>query len=232
MLKTLLVVLLFIFICLNPLSIHAQLQTDSNTVITSVGTPTTGVAPVIEDANLRQALIDKYGITMNGFDTTHLRWTWEKLHEINNPNFTSLLNGSLIQATSGISSQDGCFNGLTSLRMGQYQPELFFKFILIHELSHIIQSCTPREKSKVVEHANAYASEGAISYYAANTQTCTGLTNNANEDYADTLAYYFNSAAGFSSGPNSCIPANLKAPPNPIYTGNAFPLHRAVAESI
>jgi hypothetical protein len=169
---------------------------------------------------------------MNGFDATHLRWTWEKLHEVNDTSFPSLLDGSVIQATSGLSSQVGCFNGGTSLNLGQYNPEPFFKFILIHELAHIIQACVPREKSKVIEHANAYSSEGPISYYSGNTLTCNGLNNGVNEDYADTLAYFFNPSAGYSSGPSACVPADQKNPPNPYFPVNNFPSHLNVAESL
>ncbi len=212
---------------------HAQLKTTSNTVTTNIGTPPSTTAPNVEDTNLRQALIDTFGITMNGFDTTHLRWTWEKLHETNNTTFPSLLRGSIIQAQpSGISSQVGCFGGEVSLYLGQYQGEAFFKFILIHELAHIAQKCPLREQNRVVEHANALAREGYIAYYPANTVLCVGGDNGVNEDYADTLAYYFNPNAGFSSGPLSCTgPAGQNAPPNP-YLGGKFPLHKAVAESL
>lgn len=230
-LKLTLITLLLITICTFPSYVHAQLRTNSNVVSTKVGTPSTD-APPVDDANLKQALIDTFGITMNGFDSTHLRWAWEKLHEMNDTTYPSLLQGTVVQATSGISSQVGCFGGGTSLNLGQYVPEAFFKFIIVHEFGHVIQACTPREKSKVVEHANAFATEGAISYYSGHTQSCTGLTNGANEDYADTLAYYFNPAAGSSSGPGTCLPPDQVNPPNPYFVQNSFPLHLSVAKSL
>ncbi|MBP7832793.1 MAG: peptidoglycan DD-metalloendopeptidase family protein, partial [Candidatus Levybacteria bacterium] len=63
MLKTLLVVLLFIFICLNPLSIHAQLQSDSNTVTTRVGNPiiTDSGWPVQDRSMITQGTRGPYG---------------------------------------------------------------------------------------------------------------------------------------------------------------------------
>jgi hypothetical protein len=229
--KILILIISIVLLQASIVFVQAQFRTDSNTVTTRIGNPST-TAPPVENSSLRQTLIDKFGITMNGFDSDHLRWTWVKLHEINNPNFTGLLNGSVIQATSGLSSQVGCFGGGTSLNLGQYVPENFFKFILIHELSHIVQACSKRSDSKVVEHANAYAAEGPISYYAGHTLQCTGLNNGQNEDYADTLAYYLNPSAGFSSGPKSCLPAEENNPPNPLFSGSSFQLHLNVAISL
>lgn len=227
-------IVLIITVCLllgyTTAGVHAQFRTDSNTVTTTVGTPPAsgdGTVPPAE-GGYKQALQDTYGINMNGFDENHLKWTWEKLHEINSPSFTSLLRGSNIEATSGLSEQVGCFSG-TTLRLGQYQPEAFFKFILIHELGHIIQSCQPRAQSKYVEHENAFASEGPISYYSGHTEICTGGSNHLQEDYADTLAYYFNPNAGFASGPSAC-PGIIANPPNPYTVG--FSQHKAAAAGL
>lgn len=227
------IILLFLalIVSLFPSPSYAQLRTYSNTVRTLVGNPPTD-APPVDDADLRQALIETFGITMNGFDTIHLRWVWEKLNEINDTSFPGMLRGSRVEAVSGGSSQVGCFGGEVSLYLGQYAGEAFYKFLIIHEFGHIIQACQPREKSKIVEHANAQTKEGFISYYSGRTLQCTGLNNGVNEDYADTLAYYFNPSAGFSSGPSACIPASEKSPPNPFFVQNAFPLHLNVAKDL
>lgn len=226
--KTICVLLILVCACSIPTFAQTTLTTTSKTVTTQVGSPSGsnggGVVPPAT-GGYGKALFDTFGITMSGFDDTHLQWTWEKLNEINNPSFTSLLNGSAVEATTGLSEQIGCFNG-TSLRLGQYTPEAFFKFIIIHEFGHIIQNCQPRIKSRSIEHENSYASEGPISYYSKNTELCTGLSNHLQEDYADTMAYYFNPDAGLSSGPSKC-PGIIANPPNP-YINGGFTEHRAV----
>lgn len=229
--KIIILIFTLFFLYFGVTQIQAQLRTESNAVTTTVGTPSTPGGGVIPPApnGYRRELIDRFGIKMDGFDETHLRWTWEKLNEINNPSFTSLLRGASVVATSGLSEQIGCFNG-TSLRLGQYQPEAFFKFIIIHEFAHVIQNCQPRSRSRFVEHQNAFSIEGPISFYSGNTVLCTGLSNQLQEDYADTMAYYFNPGAGFSSGPSSC-PGITANPPNPYLSGG-FAQHKAAASSL
>jgi hypothetical protein len=209
-------------------SSHAQLQTDSNTIRTRVGNPAVGTAPE-PPQDIRQGLIDTFGVTMNGFDQDHLRWTWERLWEVSHTKFTGLIRGSRVEATSGLSSQVGCFGGGTTLNLGQYAPREFFKFIVLHEFGHVIQSCHPRSVSNQVAQQNAFATEGGISYYATNAGSCTG-SNSLNEDYADMIAYHLDRIAGFSSGPGGgrCGPSN---PPNP-YEGSGFGLHQEAARGV
>lgn len=224
--NSILILLLTIF--LTPL-VYAQLQTDSNTVRTRVGDPKE--APILTNIpsppqDIRQGILETFGVTMNGFDQDHLRWTWERLWEISQTKFTELIRGSRVEATTGLSTQVGCFGGSVSLYLGQYQPREFFKFIILHEFAHIIQACHPRSVSFQIEQQNAFSQEGAVSYYAANASSCSG-SNSYNEDYADMLAYYLDVAAGLSSGPKGCGASN---PPNPYING--FGTHKEVAGRI
>lgn len=206
--------------------VFAQLQTDSNSVKTRVGNPPVGTVPA-PPQDIRQGIIDTFGVTMNGFGQDHLAWTWERLWEVSNTKFVGLIKGSRVEATTGLSSQAGCFGGGTSLYLGQYTSREFFKFILLHEFGHVIQACHPSGISNHFAQKNAFAVEGAISYYAQNAAACTG-SSSLSEDYADMIAYYLDSSAGFSSGPGggNCGPAN---PPNP-FTSGGFSSHKSAAK--
>ncbi len=177
----------------------------------------------------RQAIIDKFGVTMDGFDERHLNAAWEKISETSNTNFPSLIKGAKIQAISqNTSSWTGC-EGVTSISLGQYEPLPFFKYIFTHELGHYIQNCKTRSISKSQEHEAAYSQEGPISYYAANAPLCTG-SSNLPEDYADMISYYLNPAAGFST--TSCGGRSPTSPPNPLYVAPIKILHYNVARDI
>lgn len=206
--------------------VFAQLQTDSNTIKTRVGNPPVGTVPD-PPQDIRQGIIDTFGVTINGFDQDHLRWIWERLWEVSNTKFVGLIRGSRVESTTGLSSQVGCFGGGVSLYLGQYTPREFFKFILLHEFGHVIQACHPRGINNQFAQQNAYAVEGAISYYAQNSASCTG-SSSLGEDYADMIAYYLDRSAGFSSGPGGgkCGPTD---PPNP-YSGGGFPAHTNAAK--
>jgi len=182
--------------------------------------------------DIRQGLIDSFGITLNGFDNEHLQWFWNLFWSTSNTNFPKLTSGITIQANgySGISEMIGCSPGFVNVNLGQYSPEAFFKFIATHEIGHYIQACKPANETKIVEQRNAHDSEGALSEYASNTARCfPGWNNNYNEDYADMIAYYLHPSAGLSSGPSSCGLTNN--PQNPFSTGK-FPLHLSIAEEI
>lgn len=221
-------IFLIIILFSSALAPVAFAQQSTDTVRIRFGNPKTqGVPAPPPPSDIRQGIIEKFGITMNGFDQNHLLWSWERLHEAGD-GFTRHLRGTKIQATNGISSQLGCFNGETSLWLGQYQPREFFKFIFLHELAHVFQACNPRSVTKQIEQVNAYAREGGISFYAQNATRCISGVTNQNEDYADMIAYYLDRSAGFASGPKSCGgPSN---PPNPYDAG--YPLHLEVVKSI
>lgn len=199
----------------------AHAQTKSNKVIYNVGnppSPSAGVSPSLGNAppppaDIRQGIIDQFGITMNGFDQAHLQLAWEKFWEIAPTKYISLIRGSKIIALgyTGGSRQVGCFGGATSVELVQYNGQ-YFKFILTHELGHVIRNCNPRNVTKYDDHVNAVSKEGAVSYYGGNATKCTG-SDNYSEDYADMITYYVNNLAGYATA--ICDPN--QSPPNPYY---------------
>lgn len=186
---------LTIFALFIPLTIYAADSTQSNTVITQFGnapqdqkpktsSPRSIVAP--PEGDLREVLINTFGITMNGFNQKQLQWAWEKLTSVQQTNFTSLTRGTVMTATSGsISSQTGC----RTVNLGTYNDETVFKVTLNHELGHIIYWCNENPQNKKSEHQDAFNKEGGITGYAANP--CYG-TSGLTEDYAEMVAYYLN----------------------------------------
>lgn len=212
--KILIVFSIICFIISSSAAIYAQ----SSSVRTRVGEPVISTtAPVINPSQLQSAIQEEFGINMIGFTEQHLQWAWEQLWAVSDTNFKDLVQGSTIVATCGGSgcgsSQVGCFNE-TSVNLGQYQPASLFKFILIHELGHVIHNCQPRDKIRWQDIINAAASEGAVSYYGGNAPSCTG-SDNFSENYADVVAYYLSPSAGLSS--SSCGNRAPQSPPNPFW---------------
>lgn len=207
-------------------------QGKSNCVITKVGNPT-GPTPFCQADDLRQVIIDDFGVTMNGFEDKFLQWALEIFQASSDTNLSSLINGATVEANCiGCGGkQVGCKNE-TSIYLEPYDSSAaYFKFILIHELGHFIRNCQPREISKYNQHINAIYIDQYISYYAENASSCADTTSNS-EDYADTIAYYINPESGHVSGPTSC-PTTGRTPPNPLF--DLIPVkteHLSVAQQI
>lgn len=182
-------------------------------------------APTIADAGLYQGIKDKFGVSMIGFDFTHMRWVWEKLWDLSNTNFVKFINGTVIQNTNSSSSEQvGCPGAAVSVYLGQYD-EILFKYALTHELGHVIRNCNPSYVSFYTDHLNAFNREAGVTYYANNAPSCTG-SDNTSEDYAEMTALYLN--------PNANIQMVRCAPSNTKYTNlrTDFPLHYNVARSV
>ncbi len=201
------------------------------TVKTKVGNPSEDVNSTecnspLPSGDIQQSIKDQFGITMNGFDQTHLQWAWEKFCGSANTKFNQLVKGSTIEAIAGLSQQIGCFKG-TSVQLGQYQPKALFQFILTHELGHVIRNCHPRNIILYSKHIEAYNSEGAVSYYGGHAAACTG-SDNLSEDYADMIAYYVNPEAGIATV--KCAPN--ATPPNPYFVAKDKPAHHNVVKGV
>jgi lysophospholipase L1-like esterase len=191
----------------------------SNCVITKVGNPI-GSPPPCPVGDLRQAILDEFQVTMNGFDESHLQWTREAFLAASDTNFPSLIAGATIEARcSDCGSQRvGCQEDDVSIYLGQYDTSAaYFKFILTHELGHFIHACNPRSVSGYTQHLNAIYLDGPISYYAGHAAQCT-LSDNNSEDYADMIAYFLNPMSGHVSGPLDCEPD--RNPLNPLFQLN------------
>lgn len=184
-------------------------------------------APSIDPTNLRQAIIDRFGITMNGYSNKHLQWAWEKFWNVSNTNFIPLVRGSRATAISGdISRQLGCVNNTKGLggiiELSPYVNETVFKVILIHELGHVVYWCNEDPKTFRTEHVNALGVEGGVTGYG--DKPCYG-SSRVTEDYPETIAYYL------SPGVPEQTPCNRRVGQIP-YANGKFPLHYNVARSI
>lgn len=206
-----------------------EVATDYQNCKPTTTTPATAgqlpVAPNIDTSNLRQSIIDKFGITMNGYDNDHLKWVWEKLWEVSNTNFIKFVRGSVIVADSD-SRQINCPGAAVAVYLNPY-PEALFKYGLIHELGHVVRNCGQSSGNFYAEHLRAHNKEGGVTYYANNAPKCTG-SDDISEDYAEMIALYLN--------PNANIQMVKCATDAGItkYTNlkNEFPLHYNVAKSV
>lgn len=190
----------------------------SQTETTSLGSRPQ--APDIDSVNLRQAIIDGFGITMNGFSPQQLQWAWEKFWDVSKTNFINLTKGTAIEAASGtISEQIGC----RSVRVGSaFSEPTLFKIVLTHELSHVIYWCNNDSLSRRSEHHNVFSQEGGVTGYGASG--CLGTPPHT-EDYAEMIAYYLNK--GVVEQTARCN--NRGQIP---FDGVKFPLHLNLARTI
>lgn len=189
--------------------------------------PGSGVHPQAPQSpsDIRQGIIDQFGITMNGFDNQHLQWAWEKFWEVSNTNFDELVKGAKIDVTSVSNTQQvGCPPALTAI-IGQFPEETAFKHILTHELGHAIRNCPGRAQAQETAYLNAHSKEGGVSYYGENAKTCTG-SDSLSEDYAEMIAFYLNPGTPVASY-LKCLPYSQNK-----YTESSFPLHYQVARDI
>lgn len=171
---------------------------------------------------LRRDIIDKFGISFDGFDTQHLQWAWEKLWNVSNTKFPALIKGTNIKSIPGIFSyQRSCTSagGSPYVELVPAGNKAGFQFVLIHELGHVIQRCRPTQ-ANIDNQIAAFNSEGGVSYYASAATLCHKDANNLWEDYADMIAYYLNPNFGVEEG--SCIA--VAGNPNP-FISNTKPLH-------
>ncbi len=190
--------------------VFAQQTIQSNQFVTKVGdpqgpppntsSPGSGVktsAPP-SPANLRQAIIDKFGIELNGFSDQELNWAWEKFWDISHTNFFNLVKGRIVNRTSGPGESSGVSG--CSIEFSYYTDQTLFNVVLIHELGHVIQNCTPDTKSLDSEHSKVYANGanpltgyGNAKNFSPNgvALSCFGYTA-AGENYAEMITYYLN----------------------------------------
>lgn len=212
-------------------------QFKSNSVITRVGeapmdqkpgggggTPG-GPRPEAPDPgpNVRAAIIEKFGITLNGFSDQYLRYAWEKFWEVSNTNFISLVKGSVINITSPANTQQVGCGAPASVLLGQFGDGNQWKHVLIHELGHVVRNCNNASTIQRQEHINAFNSEKGVSDYGNKAPSCTG-SDNLSEDYAEMIAYYLN--PGYKVSTVRCFPAQ-----NPDMETN-FPKHFEVARKV
>lgn len=226
--------LLLLLILFSPLSAYAQSQ-QSGEVTTRVGNPTGGGStdhpnPPEYPEDLASAIKSKFGITPVGFDQQHLKWIWEKLWDVSNTNFDTLVFGTTVNAIQGNGSQQvNC----RTIELSNTYPEEVFKVVFTHEMGHIIRNCSSKEDAHYSDHLQARTNEGPVTNYAKTA--CTYIDEQRglhptqwdyeSEDYAEMIAYYLNPNAQQQTA------ACASRGPNP-YTNGDHPLHFSVAQSI
>ena len=105
-----------------------------------------------------------------------------------------------------------------------------FKFILSHEIGHVLYYSNTRELMKVAEFENAWAKEGGLSPYSGPYYGGQGgcPTKGMAEDYAELVAYYYNPTQGGKTG--ACD--SRDNPKNSLFQDDHFPLHLEVAKQV
>ncbi len=163
----------------------------------AAATATRPTPPSPPTSDIAQAIQNKFGIVMQGFNDQQLKWGWEKFWEISNTNFSSYVTGKAVIRHSDPNTEFSSFTGNctpTESNPNVYlkpSDEKIFKHILIHELGHIMLGCNTPEVVGQAEHQQALQKEGSVSIYADNPQACvSGTAYRINEDYAETVSYY------------------------------------------
>lgn len=189
-------------------NVFAQQTIQSNQFVTKVGDPQgpppntsplgsgTKTSAPPAPANLRQAIVDKFGVELNGFTDQELNWAWEKFWDISHTNFFNLVKGTKIGRTTGSSGVREC-----TVEFSYYTDKTLFNVVLLHELGHIMQNnCFATDaQSRYTEHNTVYGNGQnpvtgygvAKSYAGGVAQSCYDLPANG-ENYAEMIAYYLN----------------------------------------
>lgn len=211
-------------------STYAAYRTDSNEVRVGFGGPPdlapgggNGAVPDQRPSNYRQALIDEFGITMNGFPESNYQWAWEFMHRVSNTRFPEYAAGTVVGVDDSGSHMTGC---KTIFLRSTYQTYELFIPIFAHEIGHVVFHCTPGGNAGLrAQHLAALEAEGPLTPYSQNLcyYDSPGAYERETENFAEIIAYYLNpglvAVTGCGSGPNP-------------FAGGAHPRHFEVARSI
>lgn len=228
-----LIVVLFICLCLSCVSAQvasAAYRTDSNEVRVGFGGPPenaygggSGTIPDVRPSDYRQALIDEFGIVMNGFPASNYQWAWEFMHRVSNTRFPEYASGTVIGVDNSGSHMTGC---KTIFLRSTYPSYEFFTPIFAHEIGHVVYHCTPGGSASLrAKHLAALEAEGPLTPYSQNLcyYSNPGSYERESENFAETISYYLNPESDTVTG---CGTAS-----NP-YLGGAHPRHFEVARNI
>lgn len=152
------------------------------------------IPPNIADSELKQAILDQFGINMIGFGTEYLRYAWEKFWDISNTKFFQHLKnrtrakGTIIDVRqAGGSQQFACGESETDITLQQAGrggkfDKTTFTTILLHELGHILYWC--------VSDADSYRSDHDKLYVEIKGMTGYGRAVDTTENYPEMITYY------------------------------------------
>lgn len=201
-------------------------------------------APPPNLATIREDIKNKFGITTSDTNTAlsyprkllwedkHLTWIWEELWEVSNTNLFSLVQGTTLENNNNEGSSM-TWPDKRLVRINPEDNEDHFKYLLLHELGHIVGGNSPYKTYWNTDFDRAYKSEGGISHYARTADTCAPIRNvstetrRKDEDFAEMIAYYLNSNQKsyykLCPGDTDSIIPDLKS---------RYPLHYQVAAKI
>ena len=155
------------------------------------GAQVSGPAASSDKQQLKNDILAKFGVDMDlSFSYEYLKWTWEKLWNVSNSKFLSLVRGDSNRIIT-IARSDGSINlqvSCTQVNMsgassaGSLYPESLFKVVLVHELAHIIEICNPAANKARLQ--QIIDQEGYLTSYSKNAAACAVTRSNPlNENY-------------------------------------------------
>ena len=212
-------------------------RTATSCWVTAVGSPNEDDKPVCQTSSsggpggpcqiapappsdVKQAIIDKWGITLN-LPQNQIDLAWEEFHEIDCTGFLQDIQGTVVGSWGNEYAQQ--FNcpgqGGSQVMFSSNWSGEFMKAILVHELTHVWQFCSEKGEANRIANGSAFGEEGGVTNYSRTG--CGFDVSLLNEDHADTIALYLNP----EQGELTCGGGR----PNP-FAGGGFPIHRGVAE--
>jgi hypothetical protein len=215
-------------------------------VITKVGNPTDPAPPLSADcnkgngsgggggglpggpcqeapplpANVKQAIIDKWGITLD-LPQDQIDLAWGEFYQIDCTGFLQDIKGTTIGSWGNAYAQQfSCpGDGGANIQFSNQWSGRFMQAIIVHEMTHVWQNCSSRGEQNKLDNDAAFESEGGLTQYSRTG--CSFSVDLSKEDHADTIALYLNPDVGeLTCGGGA---------PNPFSTGN-YPKHQASAE--
>jgi hypothetical protein len=213
----------------------------SNICVTKVGTPGGDEKPIgctpsssggpsgpcmqapPPPADIRGAISAKWGMTLN-LPQDQLQYAWEEFHEIDCVGFLQDLRGTVINSwENNFSQQFSCPQDPgVDIQFGNHHGGDWVKALLVHELTHVWQFCSPRGEANLLQVESAYIGEDGLTKYSRREcpNFAPGLNRIYHEDQADTIALFLNPETGELTCGNGA--------PNPFSVGK--PLHKSAAE--
>jgi hypothetical protein len=137
--------------------------------------------PSIDAGNLKQAILDQFGVTMQGaWGEQALRWVYEKFYQLKqtNPKFIDLIRGQSVVLIADAGGANA-FGNVAKVGQG-YAEGAKFLGTFIHEMSHVIYWTKPLDANLRVSADGLYGSVGGVTSYGAGDIT---------ENYPELISY-------------------------------------------
>jgi hypothetical protein len=182
-------------------------------------------------ADLAADLKSKYPISLEGYGEAGIKNIYDLFTCLSTSKVKTLLattDVTIHNADRPTEMGGGIGMGCTSRSCGIWIREDVgaFKFIMSHELGHVLYYQNLAEVMHYTDAANAYTTEGGLSPYSGGGNGCSALGKE--EDYAEMVAFYLNPKTGGKTG--ACDTRDN--PPNSLFGTDNFPDHLNVAKQV